>query len=480
MIDFSAQELGLIGALMLVFTGLGILSAIQAVLTARTSQGAIAWVVCLLTLPYLAVPAYWILGRNRFHGYVTARRQRIDGVFSVLAELRPKVQPYMDDIGSKFGEARAVEKLARMRFLSGNRVGLLVDGNETFEAIFEAIEKAENYVLVEFFIINDDELGKRLKDCLIRRSKAGVDVSVLYDNIGSAHMTRRYVRDLTEAGVAVTGMNTTRGRWNRFQLNFRNHRKIVIVDGKVGFIGGHNVGDEYLGLDRRLTPWRDTHMSIEGPAVIAAQLAFVEDWHWATEQMPDIDWEPVAAQEGDQTVFVLPSGPADEYETCGFFFTHAINSASERIWIATPYFVPDEGIMTALMLAAFRGVDVRVIIPGLADKAFIKMAAMAYVEEAVRAGVKIFEYGDGFMHQKVMLLDDQVSVIGTANFDNRSFRLNFEVSVLTIDPDFSVDVKEMLKRDFEKSTEITEEQLASRTTIQRVGSSFARLFAPIL
>ena len=229
-----------------------------------------------------------------------------------------------------------------------------------------------------------------------------------------------------------------------------------------------------------MTPWRDTHISITGPAALPAQLAFVEDWHWATQQTPEIPWEPQASERGDQTVFVLPSGPADEYETCGLFFTHAINTAKQRIWIATPYFVPDEGIVTALQLAALRGVDVRVLIPGLPDKPFIKLAAMSYVPEVTQSGVKMYEYGDGFLHQKVVLVDDQASAIGTANLDNRSFRLNFEITVLTLDESFAGEVQTMLEDDFAKSTRIDPESLAGRPWHAKVGAKVARLFAPIL
>ncbi len=275
-------------------------------------------------------------------------------------------------------------------------------------------------------------------------------------------------------------MKTTRGRANRFQLNFRNHRKIVVVDSRLAFVGGHNVGDEYVHRHSRLTPWRDTHIRFEGPATLAAQVAFLEDWHWATGSVPQLNWNPCPARAADKTMFVLPSGPDDEYDTCGLFFTHAINSAKRRIWIASPYFVPDEGIITALQLAAMRGVDVRVIIPGLADKWLVKRAAMAYVPQVTQAGVKMYEYGRGFMHQKVMLLDDDVSVIGTANFDNRSFRLNFEITVVTIDEPFAIEVEQMLRQDIANSKMIDPAAFFKRSLFFKLSSRVARLFSPIL
>ena len=448
MFQVSTEQLTIAGLIVFLLSLLGVVSAIQAVMTARTSQGAIAWAVTLLTWPVLAVPAYWILGRNRFLGYIDARREKIDPVFDVLTEVQPQYAPHEVDLGTQFGEARVLEQLARMKFTRHNDVRLLVDGEATFDAIFQSLDGAQQYVLVEFFIINDDGLGRRLHDCLIRCARRGVDVYLLYDDVGSSRITKAFLAELTAAGVQVTGMNTTRGWRNSFQLNFRNHRKIVVVDGKEAFVGGHNVGDEYLGKHPRLTPWRDTHLGVTGPVVLAAQLTFVEDWHWATQQMPEIPWKLEPAPEADRIVLMVPSGPADDYETCGLLFTHAINSAKSRIWIATPYFVPDEGIVTALQLAAMRGVDVRILIPGLADKPFIKSAAMSYVGPVSEAGVRMFEYGNGFLHQKVMLIDDQAATVGTANLDNRSFRLNFEISVLTIDEPFAAEVRKMLEDDF--------------------------------
>lgn len=480
MVDLSLKELGFAGLVLAVFSLLGLFSAIQAILTARTSQGAIAWTISLLTWPIVSVPAYWIFGRNRFHGYISARRDRTDTVFGFLDDARPRMAPYRLELGSQYGEALVLEKLARMPFTRGNETELLIDGEQTFRAIFDAIDAAETYILVEFFIINDDKLGGELRSKLIAKAKAGCSVYLLYDDLGSSKMTRAYAKSLIDAGVHVTGMNTTRGWQNPFQLNFRNHRKIVVVDGKVAFIGGHNVGDEYMGEHPRLAPWRDTHMAIRGPAVMAAQVVFIEDWYWATQELPQIPWQPHASETGNKIVFVLPSGPADEFETCGLFLSHLISTARQRVWIATPYFVPDEGIVNALQLAALRGVDVRVLIPGLADKPFIKLAAMSYVEQVREAGVQMFEYQNGFLHQKVILVDDDISCVGTANLDNRSFRLNFEISVLTADADFAGQIEKMLTADFEKSIEIDSQRLAARSRLSRLGSGVARLFSPVL
>jgi cardiolipin synthase len=474
------ENLTLVGTVFVVFEILGVLSAARAVMTARTSQGAIAWSLALVTWPVITVPLFWILGRNKFHGYVDIRRARDLQLLGIAEDALPDMTPFKVDLGTSHGEARVLEELTQLPFTRHNDVGLLINGDATFEAIFAAIESAKEYILCQFFIVHDDTLGRELQKRLIHQARQGRRVYFLYDEVGSAKMTRAYLHELEQAGVHVTGMKTTRGWTNRAQLNFRNHRKIVVVDGREAYVGGHNVGDEYVGRHTRLTPWRDTHMRIEGPAVLATQLAFVEDWHWATQSVPQFEWQPHPASNSDRIVFVLPSGPADNYETCGLFFTHLLNCAKRRIWIASPYFVPDEGIVAALKLATMRGVDVRVLIPGLADKWFIKLAAMSYVPRVTQAGVKMYEYAPGFLHQKAIVIDDDISVIGTANFDNRSFRLNFEISVVTIDEAFAREVQSMFEDDFSTSHLMCAEELANRKLTARIGAQVARLFSPIL
>ncbi len=474
------EGLSILAVAFFVLEILGIASAANAVMTARTSQGATAWVVALVAVPYFAVPLYWIFGRSKFHGYVHTRREGDENVVALIDDVAQRVKPFEVELGSVIGEARALEELCDLPFTRHNSMKLLVDGPDTFDAIFAAIERARDYVLAEFFIIHDDDLGRKLQQCLIAQAKQGCRVYLLYDEVGSKGITASYIKELKEAGAEVSAMNTTQGRWNRFQLNFRNHRKIVVIDGEEALVGGHNVGDEYVHKDKRLTPWRDTHVQFRGPAALGPQVAFVEDWHWATKSFPQVGWHPKSSGTDDKIVFVLPSGPADEYETCGLFFTHAINSAQRRLWIASPYFVPDEGIINALKLAAMRGVDVRILIPGLADKWFIKLAALAYVEQVTSVGVKMYEFSPGFLHQKVVLIDDGVSVVGTANFDNRSFRLNFEISVITIDRDFATEVERMLLHDLSTSKLLTAEEIAQLPTHYRIGSRVARLFSPVL
>ena len=348
---------------------LGIMSSVHAVMYARTSQGAIAWALSLITLPYLAVPAYWIFGRRKFEGYILARKAVSDNPDLIPDELKDAYAPYISNYGDIHPETRAAEKLALLPLMNRNDCELLIDGEATFRSIFSGISEAEEYVLVQFYIVHADELGNELKSRLIKKAKQGVRIYFLYDELGSLGLPATYIDGLRDAGIYVSPFNTRKGKRNRFQLNFRNHRKIVVVDDKTTWIGGHNVGNEYLGKDPKIGKWRDTHARIEGPAALAAQSSFLEDYFWATSDKPKVNWAPIASHQGDMSVLIMPTGPADELETALLMFVHIINSARERIWISSPYFVPDEAIMSALTLARLRGLDVRIIIPEMPEMA---------------------------------------------------------------------------------------------------------------
>ncbi|CAN0595355.1 unnamed protein product, partial [Ectocarpus sp. 12 AP-2014] len=327
-------------------------------------------------------------------------------------------------------ELQVLCKLGRQSFTSNNRCALLRDGEATFDAVFEAMEDARRYILLEFYIVRSDKVGQRIKSILKRKLAEGVEVWFLYDDIGSVGLPRKYLTELADAGARVASFGDGNIRRRRFQINFRNHRKLLVCDGHTGFVGGINLGDEYLGTAMDQEPWRDTHCQISGPAVTGLQLAWLEDWNWASSEFPELSWEPDITPDGDQEVLILPTGPADTYETCALFFLNCINNARERIWIASPYFVPDFQIMNALQLAALRGVDVRIIIPEKSDNWLIKIAAYSYLVQACQAGVGIYRYQPGFMHQKVILVDNRYAAVGTANMDNRSMRLNFEITAI--------------------------------------------------
>ena len=457
------------------FHVVGFVSSIDAVMSTRTAQGAVAWAVTLNAFPYLAVPAYWILGRSKFEGYVTARQEGDQEIrrFAKLAD--EKTRHLRATRGDDVASSRTSENLAKIPYLRGNQVELLVDGDATFSSIFEGISKAEKYVLVQFFIIKDDELGRALKEALLERARAGVSVHVLYDEVGSTGLPKSYIEELREAGVEILDFHTRKGSRNRFQINFRNHRKIVVVDGHTG----HNVGDEYMGRDPEFGHWRDTHVKITGPSVISVQLSFLEDWYWASDKTPEFHWDPHILTDEGMDVLIYPTGPADRLESATLMFMTAINAAKERLWIASPYFVPDESIMNTLHLAALRGVDVRILIPDKADHLLVYLAAFSYFEEVAGTGIKFYRYMDGFLHQKVLLVDDDIAAIGTANFDNRSFRLNFEIMAVVADTAFASEVEQMFLDDFEKSKLMHPGDYENRSFWFKLAVRLARLTAPI-
>ncbi|UUO08840.1 cardiolipin synthase [Blastopirellula sp. J2-11] len=466
-----------IGLFALCAHSIGVLTAINAIMKTRTSQGAIAWAITLFMFPYVAVPAYWIFGRNRFHGYVEARRSENRGVQHMTSTLRGAAGEFIISDEMPY-ELKTFENLAEFPFSRKNSIRLLVNGEATFDAIFAAIATAEKYVLVQFYILRDDELGRALQQQLIDRAKAGVHVSVLYDEIGSYGLSRNYVAELREAGALIVPFHTTKGRGNRFQLNFRNHRKIVVVDGQTAYVGGHNVGDEYMGRDPKIGPWRDTHVELRGPAVQAVQRSFLEDWNWATHELPPVEWIPEPSDD-DQQVLVVPTGPADDIERCTLFFVQAINMAQKRVWIASPYFVPDPPVIAALQLAAIRGCDVRIILPERPDHILVYLSAFSFIAEAAPSGVRFFRYEPGFLHQKVVLIDDHFAAVGTANLDNRSFHLNFEIMIAAADHQFASEVAQMLEEDFEQCREAHADELAQQSYAFRLTVALSRLMAPI-
>ena len=452
----------------------------HAVMNTRTSQGAVAWAVALVTLPFVTLFLYAIFGRNKFHGYVRMRSQQDAAIHHFCDDFQNKAQAQQLIRPPQTDADRALAQLADMPPVGFNQSELLIDGEATFGRLFEAIAAARSYVLVQFYIIKDDNLGRELRDHLVRKALAGVRIYFLYDEIGSYKLPGRYLRELRQAGVHVSPFHSTRGKTNHFQLNFRNHRKVVVIDGETAFVGGHNVGDEYLSRNPKVGPWRDTHVRIQGPVVEAIQFCFVEDWHWATNAIPDLNWALKPSPGGSEEALLIASGPADALETCALMFAQVVNMARERIWIASPYFVPDHQILGALKLAVLRGVDVRILLPAKPDHRTVHLATMSYYPNTLPAGIKLYRYKAGFLHQKVFLVDRYCAAVGTANLDNRSFRLNFELTYLNYGTAFVRAVEAMLVDDFAHSRPVELREYTERSFGFRLLSRSARLLAPIL
>lgn len=471
---FDLRDLTIVGAVLLVAEIIGILLAVHAVMQPRSSQGAIAWFIALITLPVVTIPIYTVFGRTRFLGYTEAMREATD----IVGDRRHE---WLDNMNAMAAKPRpgleVIEALAKnlthIPFLRANRVELLVDGAKTYDNMISAIESARSYVLVQFYIVRDDAIGRRLRDALVAKARSGVQTFFLYDEIGSIKLPEAYLDAMRKEGVEVSGFKTTKGRSNRFQINFRNHRKLLVVDGRIGFIGGNNLGEEYL-------VYRDTHLRIDGPAAQHIQLSFLKDWYWATGRLPTVAPTITAAETSDQAVAIVNTGPADTAAYCSILFSSLVSNARSRLWITSPYFVPNDAMVVALQAAALRGVDVRIILPDKADQRIVELASFTYYDDMLNNGVRLYRYRDHFMHQKVILVDDTVAGIGTVNLDNRSLYLNFEATALVADHDFVKQVEAMLMDDFDNSMAVKSEHFDNKSLPFRVASQLARLASPLL
>ena len=466
---------------------LAVMSILNVVMTARSAAGAWGWAMAMLAVPFVAVPLYWILGRQQFRGYMEQVREAQENNEQIFEDLVTTLDPHCAELSEEEEHYGGVlERLSERRWTNGNEVCLLIDGELTFDTIFREIERAEDYVLSQFFIVKNDEIGNRYRELLEKKAKEGVRVYFLYDEIGSHKLPKVYLRRLREAGVIVHAFHSTQGPSNRFQINFRNHRKIVVVDGRVGFVGGINVGDAYRVETERFGAWRDTHAQLIGPSVLSLQMVFLADYYWAARTIPDLRWDQVTPADGsgcgagESKVLTLPTGPIEKVEGGTIFFLNAITRAKRRVWIATPYFVTDESIRSALQMAALRGLDVRLMIPDKPDKWIPWLATFSYLADMEAAGVRVFRYEPGFLHQKVVLVDDCFASVGTANLDNRSMRLNFEVSAVVLCRDFAAGVETMLENDFARCREVFGSDYSSRPIWFRLGVKLARLAGPVL
>lgn len=477
----------LIALVLSFFHLLGLLSALHALLNTRTPSAAIAWTTTLLTFPYLAVPIYWILSRERFYGYVKLLRahtlahhryRELEGQIKSIESFRQGLRAQHSNLDS---DAQIFERLAQLPFTDGNSVKLLIDGQETMKALFQAIDEAKTYILVYFYIIADDVIGNELKNHLIGRAHAGVAVYLIYDELGClGHLSTRYIEELRAAGVEVHPFYTTRGGFNKFQYNFRNHRKITVIDGIKAFVGGINIHDDSMGMSDFYGNWRDTHVVVEGPVVQNIQLVWAEDYFWATASLPELKWAPQKASSQNRQALFVPTGPISPLPIGVLFFVHCIESAKERLWVASPYFIPDQSVLDALVLASLRGVDVRIIIPERYDMLIMYLAALSYFPEIEYTSIRVFRYRPGHPHQKVMLIDDHTAWVGSSNIDNRSMRLNFEGNLVVRDTDFCREVEAMLLTDLDRSVEVGPEDYYGRNLLTKLGVKIARLFGPIL
>lgn len=460
-----------------------VLTAFHSLQHVRTSQAVVAWVVGLITLPYLTLPLYWVFARHRFEGYREAIREvGKNHERSVVAIRRELIS---DADVSSTSRASPLEQIANVLdtpISQGNEFRLLVDGDEFFTTVLKQIQSATRYVYAEFYIIRDDDIGNRFADAIIERARAGVTVRLLYDEVGCLRLSSSYLVRLVEAGVDIHTFNTRQGWVNRFQINFRNHRKLIVVDGQRAVVGGLNVGDEYVGKAAWAGHWRDTGIAIQGKLTCKIQAVFAGDYYWAARaNLPEADWEILQDEMADTgRAIACTTGPADVRPRAAMMFVAAINSARERLWISTPYLIPDNALMVALAMAKARGIDVRLLISGIADEWPVYLAGYHYERELAEVNIPVFRYNAGLLHQKCVLVDDSLAMIGSANLDNRSLYLNFELMIASNDRQIVTDVAAMLAQDFSNSTQSNGDDIPIRPWFARVGTAIARLFSPVL
>jgi cardiolipin synthase len=461
--------------------------------TRRSPASTISWLWAHLTLPFLAVPLYWFIGRVRIVEYERKRHIRHFekiGFGKVQLEGPTSYEGY-----GKLGEfSNMFSQFSRSLGATQGKVNLLIDGNSTFAAIFAAMNGAKHYIIVQYYILQSDKLGLELKEILEKKAREGVRIYLLYDDMGSFWLSKRYVSELRSAGVRTARFLPVTSLKRLFLVNFRNHRKLVVVDGLYAFTGGLNVGEEYIGSRfKKRREWRDTHLMVSGPCVRNLEEVFFADWHFATGERlaptiasywetPEfkVRFERLFAQEGREYVQVIPSGPADPTAIGAIVFSSLIHAATKRIWLATPYFVPDEPLQSALELAVLRGIDVRILLPMTSDVRFVHWVTLSYAEQMQRKGVHVFQYKAGFTHQKVILVDDDLAAVGTANFDYRAMYLNFETMVLTHGRDFAARVEAMLLSDFSNSVEFAPLPESNLGAITRFRDNASRMLAPLL
>jgi cardiolipin synthase len=451
----------------------------------RNPSKTIAWLVILGIFPIFGFFFYILFGQNYRKKYKFSQKAFIDELALIRFrsndedDIRPSLKDGYDKV------LNLARQTSQLPVSNSTETQVLTNGNETFNSILQAIENATKHIHLEYYIVRDDDIGTKLKNLLIQKAKQGVEVRFLFDDVGSWELTRKYVSELSENGIMIKPFSPVRIPFLNSKINYRNHRKIVIVDGIIGFVGGLNIGDEYLGKNKNFGFWRDTHLRLVGEAVQSLQFIFWQDWYFTTKEKIDssklyFNDNLNISDNKFGSVHVVSGGPDSESEVIKNIFFSMITSAKKSIMIATPYFIPDEDLHAALKIAALSGINVKILFPKHPDKKIVYHASRSYFPSLLEAGVQIFEYEEGFLHSKLIIIDDEIASIGTANMDMRSFHLNFEVNVFL----YSTDSINKLVQDFiidiETSNKIDSEVFLNRPIGVKVIESLCRLLSPML
>ncbi|HEV3386651.1 MAG TPA: cardiolipin synthase [Gemmata sp.] len=448
--------------------------------TKRETMSAIAWSLTVLLFPLFGAFLFFVFGSQSITRPLMRKQQKKSAYKRISGSADGRVS---DDVPARWDRlAKLGQHGDGFPVTGGNSVTLYHEGRLAFDAMLEAIRAAQNHVHIQFFIFRSDASGARFIDALCECARRGVEVRFLYDSVGSYSLSRQLLRKLAEAGGRYAAFLPILNPLYRFRVNLRNHRKILVVDGRVGFTGGFNIGDEYLGLARKFGPWRDTFIRVEGEGVHGLQRVFQEDWHFATEEAvhgerytPKFEKPP-----GTALLQVVHSGPDSSYKAIRETYFAGILHARKRVWIASPYFVPDAGLKDALILAAWSGVDVRLLGLFRPDKWLPFLAARFYWTDVLEAGVKVYQYSPGMMHSKIVMVDGEWASIGTANMDNRSLLLNFEVNYQLFDGPSIAELEQHFLADLDSSVRVDTQVFSERPFISKLAENASRLLSPIL
>ncbi len=444
----------------------------------RNPVKSLAWVTVLLVVPVVGLVLYIVFGRNIQNKRIISRRNRRK--LRRLGAGGGTDPAKIEDAGAVMPQINLAYALCGSHYYEGNDVGIFDNGQEKFDALLADIAAARSYINMQYYIIVNDNIGIRVMEALMERARAGVKVRLIYDHVGSFKLSNRYLRRLKEAGVEAYPFFKVVFPPFGTRINWRNHRKIVVIDGKVGYIGGMNVADRYVDGGKLFDVWRDLHLRVEGPAVFALQQSFAVDWNFMGQ--PLLEEGPLATAVKGHSVGMqlVTGGPTTQWLNMTLVFQQAIARARKCIYIQTPYFIPSEGLVHTLQVAALSKVDVRLMIPRRSDSDMLRWASFSYVQECLRAGIKVYLYEKGMLHSKAIIIDDDFCTVGSTNFDFRSFEHNFEANMLIYSTDFNARMKALFVRDMRDSRRVTSSAWRHRPWREKALESVMRLFSPIL